>query len=239
MYTKRGHGKYLRLRDAMIQILLHHTGLRPGEGLPLRWTDIRWDDRMIDIDPMHNKQRNGMPAVIPDTAFEALKNYKKELEKMDVISPFLFPAVWTWAPLTTDSAGKRFRLLAEEAGINKIEFYTSDGQPRYNYHLYTHRKSFATKVYNETNDTLSVMKMIRNLTTSSIPQYVAFNEENRKQLANRIFDNKDAPFYHLMEMQREQREKIDHLVHLFEKLTLTFTKKPSPAQPLNTSTALT
>ena len=186
-YNRRGAGKFLRLRDAAIQLILFYTGMRPGECLNLKWSDINFQTRMISVNPMHNKERNAMPVVITKPALQGLKYYKEEMDQMNLKSEYAFPSLWTWRPMTVDAMGKRFRLILKEAGLNMVSWYSDLGVAHHTYNMYSYRRTFGTKAYIKTNDTLAVMKLLRLTTPSAVPKYVIFNDEQRIDLADKIF----------------------------------------------------
>ena len=187
-YDKYGAGKFLRIRDATIQLFLFYTGLRPSEALNLKWADIDFNNRMIHIDALSNKERNEMSAVLTLPAERIINQYRYELELMNIKCEFVFPALWTWKPITVDSAGKLFRILAKEAGINEVNFYLDSGKPRYKLNMYSYRRKFGTEVYNKADDILAVMKLLRLTTPKSIPSYVIYSDEKRKLIADKCFN---------------------------------------------------
>jgi len=191
-YDKYGAGKFLRLRDATLQMLLFYTGLRPGEAINLKWSDIHFEERMIDVNPYHNKERNEMSAVLTKPAEQVILDYKSQIEEMQIKSEFLFPSLWTWKPMTVDGMGKRFREICKEAGLNNIKYYTDLGMPKYQYNLYSYRRKFGTEVYNKTNDFMAVMRLMRLLQPSSIPRYVIYSDEKRIKIADDVFNSSNS-----------------------------------------------
>lgn len=90
-------------------------------------------------------------------------------------------------PLDTEGASMQFRQICKECGLDQVQFYRKDGQPKYNYGLYTFRRTFATRVYEKTKDIYSVMKLMRHTTMKSIPSYVIYDDKNRIGVADDVF----------------------------------------------------
>jgi len=74
-------------RDYCFMILFMYAGLRESELVNLKLTDIKLDDRLINIIGKGNKFRQVM---INDIMYQALKEYMEEREIMNIENPYLF-----------------------------------------------------------------------------------------------------------------------------------------------------
>lgn len=100
-----------RLRPLLLVAL--HTGMRQGEIFRLRWSDIDFENRLINI---HGKTKSGKNRSIPmdDTLFETLQNMKKT-------SALVFPSRSTGHELT--SISRIFPRLLKKAKIENFRFH--------------------------------------------------------------------------------------------------------------------
>ena len=187
MYANNKCGLFLRCRDIACIKLLMQLGLRPLECINLRWEDIDFERRLVYIDPMSNKVRNNMPAVLTKPAEETIQKYKRALQELQINSEYLFPSYWTWKPITRAGFADRFRKILKETGILKFDHYDAGGKPKYNYNMYFGRHKFATQVYVATNDPIAVKEMCRHTSLISSQFYVHLNEPQRINIADRVF----------------------------------------------------
>ena len=186
-YMPSKQGEFLRLRDCYAWLILNALGLRPKECLQLKWEDIDFDRRIVKLSPYWNKQRLDIPAVLTRPAMNLIVEYRMKLEKLGILTEFLFPSTLTWQPLSTDHYAKRFLQAAKEAGVAKIEWFTEAGQPKYNVRPYTGRHNFCTKVWKSTHSEIAVMKLARHLNQESAQFYVHLDDGDKQKLADQIF----------------------------------------------------
>lgn len=187
-YQKNKLGEFLRWRDSTAICLMSMCGLRPAECLMLKWEDVDFNSRLIKINAYHNKERNNMPAILTKPAILILENYKKAIDNFNIKCDFLFPSVWTWQPITVDAFGKRFQSLCKEAGLLNLEYYTESGRPVYNFNLYSMRHAFCTKIYKATKSEEAVTQLARHLRPESAHVYIHLNTDDKKEIADKVFD---------------------------------------------------
>lgn len=186
-YIKNRLGEFLRLRDSTAWLLMNYAGLRPGECLKLKWTDIDFNKRMIRLSPYWNKVRIDIPAMLTKPAERLIINYRKQLEEIGILCIYLFPSVQSWQPLTTERYGDVIRNAGKECGIAEVDWYTESGQPKYNLRPYSARHNFLTRVYKATGSEIAVMKLGRHLSQESAQFYVHLNDEDKLKIADEIF----------------------------------------------------
>lgn len=138
-------GDFIRKRDENLIILYATCGLRPGECLNLRWSDIDFEERKININPYWNKQRNARPARFPLRTKELLLDFL-EFSRRFIVSEFIFPGLSTLEPMTTSAFGKRLRGILREAGLQKEVGRTRGGNPIYKYKPYSLRKYYGNRI---------------------------------------------------------------------------------------------
>lgn len=189
IYSNNRSGNFLRARDlTCIQVLIR-LGLRPLEAINLKWKDIDFENRLVYIDPLSNKVRNNLPAILTRPAEEILKKYQLIINEMEISSEYLFPSYWSWKPITRAAFSSRFRKILKEAGILKFDHYDSEGKIKYNYNLYSGRHKFATDIYTHTKDTTAVKELCRHTQLLSAQFYIHLNENQRKEIADEVFNN--------------------------------------------------
>lgn len=188
-YAQTPMGDFLKCRDITIILLMFYCGLRPAECLELKWEDLDFAKRLIKVRPYINHQRkNDLPAIMTIPAERIIKRYKEAFAKIGVRSEFMFPSVWTWRPLRSDSFAKRYLNILKEAGMANVEYYTTSGQPKYSTRLYDLRHSFATKIYKKTGSEIAVSRLCRHTQVQSASIYTHLNFEDKKQIADNVFN---------------------------------------------------
>lgn len=186
-YSKNQSGEYMKWRDATMFMTMYYCILRPMECSHLRWSDIDFEKREININPINNKERNNLPAMIPEKALHVLTEYKEKLKEFGISNEWVFPSLLTWLPMTTDHLGKRFTRVVREAGILKFEYFDEYGRPKYNYNMYSLRHSACTKVYRETHSEKAVSLLARHLTDGVAHRYIHLDTKTKKEMVDDVF----------------------------------------------------
>lgn len=187
-YTYTPMGEYNRLRDKTIILLMYYCGLRPAECLQLKWEDVDFEKELIYVVPYLNKERDDTPAILTSQGKEALKDYFKQVREINVpLTDFVFPSIITGKSLNTDTFAKKFQRYLRDAGLCKFEYYDQNGRPRYRFNPYSLRHSFATKIYNKTDDLEAVKSLMRHKNLESSNIYVHLDFEKKKEIAKRVF----------------------------------------------------
>lgn len=187
MYSNNKSGIFLRWRDLTCIHLLIRLGLRPLECVNLKWKDIDFENRLVYIDPLSNKVRNNMPAILTRPAEEIIIRYQRVLKEMGIQSEYLFPSYWSWKPITRAGFSDRYRKILKEAGILKFDHYDAEGKIKYNYNMYSGRHKFATDVYSKTRDTTAVKELCRHTQLLSAQFYIHLDEKQRTNIADDVF----------------------------------------------------
>ncbi len=187
LYHKNGVGEYMKWRDVTMFMLMYYCGLRPKECICLRWEDVDIKKREIRINPLNNKERNNMPALMSMKSINLLITYKEKINMLGISNAWIFPSVLTMLPLTTDYLGKRFQRIVAEAGLQKVDYYTEDGRPFYNYNMYSLRHSFCTKIYSKTKSEKSVSALARHLSPESAHIYIHLDKEDKQKIIDDVF----------------------------------------------------
>jgi integrase len=185
-YADNVAGEFTRRRDSTILQISAKIGLRPGEALALRWDSVDWRADQININPYSNKQRDPTSVRLCSKAKEILFNWKEVFDQ-HIKSPFIFPSLNTFMPITTSAWAKRLREISKEAGIYKVVWHTEAGQPMGNRRPYSARKYFGNKMFSNTGSELKTMIALRQKKMSSIQPYINQNKDIIKDDLDRIF----------------------------------------------------
>jgi integrase len=189
-YSTNQIGEFLKWRDATYIEFLFYTGLRPIEGLQLRWDDIDLEKNLIYVRPYENhKRKNDLPAILTTPARKILSKYQNEFLKCPIKSEFIFPSIPLGKPMATCTMERRFLDICKHAGLAKIEYNRpSDGKPRYSISLYCLRHSFCTKIYKKTGSEIAVARLARHTQVQSASIYTHLNFEDKKHIADFVFN---------------------------------------------------
>ena len=179
--------EFIRWRDAIAIAIMYYCGLRPAEALELQWKDIDFKEGLIYVRPYINKRKNDLPAIITPPAEQSLKEYKKAISKIGIKTDFLFPSLWTWEPIRTNSFGRKFNHYLKEMKLVDVEYYTKQGLPKYSRDLYSLRHSFGTKVFKKTGSELSTSRMLRHTQVASASVYTHLDTDYKKKIAQEVF----------------------------------------------------
>ena len=185
-YVCNAAGEFLRLRDLTILKLAVYSGMREGEVLNLKWSDIDWDKGLAYINPYTNKERNADPIVLNNKSLSILKSWKEVFSKYYCCA-YCFPSIFTFEPITSSCCRKRMLALSREAGVGRTIWYTANGQPVNNKRFNSARKYFASKIMRITKDPYLTMRALRQTTLKSVTQYAYLANEDIQKKQNEIF----------------------------------------------------
>lgn len=106
------------------------SGLRQGELVALRWTDIDWQASRIRVRRNYTRQRFGTPKSRRSSrSVPMIERVARELERHFKASAFqgdedlVFPHPYTGHPLDASKLRKRFKEALERAGLRPIRFH--------------------------------------------------------------------------------------------------------------------
>lgn len=185
-YINNTAGDFNRLRDLYILKIAIHLGTRPAETLCLKWSAIDWNKNEIDINPYTNKERGTEPIILSKKAKELLLSWRDIFENY-LKSDFVFPCLSTFEPMSTSGYGKILGRICKEAGIQKVLWYTSAGQPIYNKRFYSTRKTFGTNLYRNSKDPYLTARALRHKGLSHIGSYIDLSGNELKKEIDRYF----------------------------------------------------
>ena len=98
-----------------VVVLALTTGARKMEILTLKWKQVKWEDKRIEINKTKNQEKKGLPIVGP--AIEAISNLKES--KMPD-SEYLFPAKNGTQPIEIKKAWYR---ALKNSGVDNFRFH--------------------------------------------------------------------------------------------------------------------
>lgn len=187
-YMNSKLSQFIKYRNYTAWLLMNYAGLRPGECLKLRWQDINFEKRRIQLSPYWNKVRIDIPAILTKPAERIIISYRKELQKIGIFSIYMFPSVSSWEPLSTDRFGDIVRKAALSCGVAHIDWFTEAGQPKYNVKPYSGRHNFCTKIWKKTHSELAVMNLARHTNQESAQFYVHLDSDDKTKIADSVFE---------------------------------------------------
>ena len=161
-------------RDYCFIILLTNGGLRESELVNIKLTDIKLNERIINILGKGNKFRQ---IVINNMMYDALVDYINERKEMNIKNPYLF--VGQKNQNTSDPLNRNFcnRLLNKYKDLCKID----------NLHPHLLRSYFCTNALHNAGYTLEqVANQAGHSNINTTKLYLGTNKEDFLTLANRL-----------------------------------------------------
>ena len=161
-------------RDYCFIILLTNGGLRESELVNIKLTDIKLNERIINILGKGNKFRQ---IVINNMMYDALVDYINERKEMNIKNPYLF--VGQKNQNTSDPLNRNFcnRLLNKYKDLCKID----------NLHPHLLRSYFCTNALHNVGYTLEqVANQAGHSNINTTKLYLGTNKEDFLTLANRL-----------------------------------------------------
>lgn len=191
----RGNKKFLRMRDYMIVKLSAYCGLRPKEVIMLKLVDIDLKRRLIFVSKWSNKVRQDGTVAIPEVIYKELVAYihfrLRRFRSCHKRSPYLFPSL-EGDHISRFQNARLFRKYTREAGINYVIRVRRNGQHVLRYSPYSLRHFCGTETWKATHDLKSVQVMLRHSRLESSGVYVHLDEDAKKSIANRVFNEKTS-----------------------------------------------
>lgn len=151
--------KFARIRDCMAVYMLYITGCRPMEVYNSRLDYLDIEKNKFFIPAENNKQRHADYIDLPNFLMDSLYEYMQIRAKLFKDNDYLFPAK-NGRP-DRSVLIRSFRNACRDAGILKASYTDGQGNPRYNYSLYTLRHSYGTLCYSRLKDLRKVAVMLR------------------------------------------------------------------------------
>ncbi len=151
-------------RDRMILKFLYYTGMRVNEMIQVTKEDINIKEGVIRIRAETTKTRREAFQPIPKRLKEDLErwcSYKKDKDRL--------------FPLTKQRIWQLVKYYAKKAGIKK------------DVHPHTFRHSFATHIYEETNDLGKVQELLRHNSLSSTGIYKHLSKKLKQKTVDDVF----------------------------------------------------
>lgn len=153
-----------RQRDVHILQFLYYTGLRVGEAINILKKDINLKERIIRIRAEITKTRQEALQPIPNILVGVIKDWITYLNDDDKLIPLTKQRIWQIVKKAT-----------KKAGINK------------NIHPHSFRHTFATHIYEETNDLGKVQELLRHKSLASTGIYKHLSKELKKKTVDDVF----------------------------------------------------
>jgi integrase len=174
-------------RDALYFLVMADTGLRPGEGVGLQWSDVDCANRELHVqrsiteDRQEKLTKTESPRTVDLSArlVAALRGRQEELEKEALLagedpSPWLFPSEHGGGPLAPTAMSRLFREVRQAAGL-----------PHFT--LYDMRHTFATHLLTERADLLYVSYQLgHSKPTTTLLYYAHFMPRGDKAHLDRM-----------------------------------------------------
>jgi len=162
--VKMMFGALERVRDINILKFLYYTGMRVNEAIQVRKKDINFKEKVIRIRSETTKTRRESMQPIPKPLVDTLMIWTQRLGDEDRLIPLTKQRVW-----------QIVKKASKKAGIDK------------NVHPHTFRHSFATQIYEETNDLGKVQELLRHDSLSSTGIYKHLSKKLKKQTVDDVF----------------------------------------------------
>ena len=137
--------RFLRKRDTALFALLLYTGIRKGELLGLRVTDIDLDHREVTIRAETSKSRLRRVVPINSRLHLALEDYLEERHKLHHSSEYLITST-SGRPFTVDGLK---HLVERIKGLSGVHF-----------HVHQFRHTFAVNVLNQGGDIAKLKQLL-------------------------------------------------------------------------------
>ena len=153
-----------KIRDVLILKTLYYTGLRVNELIQLTKEDINFKEKVIRIRAETTKTRQEAIQPIPKKLIDSLESWCKNIEDKQILFPLTKQRVWQLV--------KRATIKAK---INK------------NVHPHTFRHTYATHIYEETNDLGKVQELLRHKSLSSTGIYKHLSRELKQKTVDEVF----------------------------------------------------
>ena len=153
-----------RVRDVNILKLLYYTGLRVNEAIQLTKEDIYLKEKVVRIRAETTKTRRESFQPIPKPLLDILSFWYKGLEEKEKLIPLTKQRVWQIVKKAT-----------KKANIEK------------NVHPHTFRHTYATHIYEETNDLGKVQELLRHNSIASTGIYKHLSKKLKQKTVDDVF----------------------------------------------------
>ncbi len=156
LYSRRDD--FLYARDLVIISLLIYTGIRRGELLGLRISDIDFQTNTLFINGKTSKSKKSRYIPIHFSLLTQLKLYLKEREKRKTQCEMLIVSSQFDTPYTVHGLKSWVKKYAELSSVR--------------FHLHRFRHTFACKLAKQNADIVSIMNVMGHSTTRMTEQYL-------------------------------------------------------------------
>ena len=194
LVTEKDVEKMLRYAESYKEkaylLLAFYTGARPQELANLKWKDIKFEDKYVDITLYSNKTERSRTFPVVKQTKDALFEWKQHYSYPDV-SPkdYVFPSRWRDKTITSAGLNKMLRRMAKASRLNKDVWN------------YLFRHSRATKLYEELPQQI-VEKLMGHKNMAGIYAHIS-SKKARELMLNKI--------YNIEETTKEEKEEIEEL----------------------------
>lgn len=165
--------EFLYARDLVIISLLIYTGIRRGELLALRISDINFQTDTLFINGATSKSKKGRYIPIHFSLLIQLKSYLKEREKRKTKCEKLIISSQFDTPYTVHGLRCWVKKYVELSGVR--------------FHLHRFRHTFACKLAKQNADIISIMNVMGHTTTRMTEQYLrSIKTENSRSFIQEL-----------------------------------------------------
>ncbi len=165
-YNIKWRDNFLKKRNETIFSVLFYTGLRKGELLGLKVSDIDLNNKIININASTSKSRRTRRISMNDNLYLILEDYLNSRKKYN--NPYLF--ISSKDKVLTKNGLKHL--------VNKIENVI-----KFKFYLHQFRHTFAVNTLNNIGDVYTVQSLLghQKITTTAI--YLSYIPEEKKRIA--------------------------------------------------------
>ncbi len=181
------------IKIAMIIFIGIFQGLRIGELLKLKWTDIDLkygEMKILDAkNPKRYKSNYGKDRIVPinEMFLPILKKWQAMNKQEDYVIP---------ANLKRDKSGMKslvkiyqgkFKKLLEKTKLLEIDYYQKDGKPRYKYHMHTLRHVCGTNLYRAGMDIFQIKEFLGHEDIETTQVYCELGKDDLRVASHKAY----------------------------------------------------
>ncbi len=146
------------MRDRTIALVLLYTGIRKGELLGLRLSDINWDRKVLFINGKTSKSKKSRSIPIHPLLYKHLKSYVWLLNKLMIRTEYLIISTRTGKPFT-------------EHGL-KYWVHKYKQVSNVNFHLHQFRHTFACQLSSNNVDIITIRNLLGHASVKMTERYL-------------------------------------------------------------------
>lgn len=145
-------------RDMLIINLLLNTGIRRGELLGIKISDVNWETRILKVDGETSKSKRSRNIPINSTLFQSLISFTIERKSHKIRSDYLIVSIRRFTPLTQDGLKHWVNKYVKLSGV------------RFSLHQFRH--TFACTLAKNNTDISSIKGLLGHRNSSTTERYL-------------------------------------------------------------------